>query len=181
MVWPRQSFSPKQACKSMYSRLRRCRVARRAAWSLPCRASCTTSVPQCTRWLRVRHSSASLPLRDHGLEWIHPSAPLAHPLDDGTAVISRARSGRCGDCLRRRRKSMAPIDWSVRRALGRARPRGAATGPFIYRGIPCCWRIWDWSDFPPQSRSQNIGFAAQGPRHSSPDWRHILSSRSTNR
>lgn len=28
-----------------------------------------------------------LPLQRHGLEWIHPSAPLAHPLDDGTAVI----------------------------------------------------------------------------------------------
>src|SRR5689334_636512 len=28
----------------------------------------------------------SLPLRDHGLEWIHSPAPLAHPLDDGTAV-----------------------------------------------------------------------------------------------
>ena len=30
---------------------------------------------------------SSLPLRDYGLEWIQPSAPLAHPLDDGTAVI----------------------------------------------------------------------------------------------
>lgn len=29
----------------------------------------------------------TLPLQDHGLEWIHPSAPLAHPLDDGTAVM----------------------------------------------------------------------------------------------
>src|SRR5581483_763634 len=29
----------------------------------------------------------SLPLADHGLQWIHPSAPLAHPLDDGSAVI----------------------------------------------------------------------------------------------
>lgn len=28
----------------------------------------------------------SLPLRDHGLEWIHPDIPLAHPLDDGTAA-----------------------------------------------------------------------------------------------
>ena len=28
----------------------------------------------------------SLPLGDHGLEWIHPRIPLAHPLDDGTAV-----------------------------------------------------------------------------------------------
>ncbi|MDP9478385.1 MAG: NAD(P)/FAD-dependent oxidoreductase [Actinomycetota bacterium] len=30
---------------------------------------------------------ASLPLEEHGLEWIHPPAPLAHPLDDGTAVV----------------------------------------------------------------------------------------------
>jgi len=29
----------------------------------------------------------SLPLADHGLEWIQPSAPLAHPFDDGTAVV----------------------------------------------------------------------------------------------
>ncbi len=29
----------------------------------------------------------SLPLADHGLEWIHPPAPLAHPLDDGTAAV----------------------------------------------------------------------------------------------
>lgn len=29
---------------------------------------------------------SSLPLNDHGLEWIHSPAALAHPLDDGTAV-----------------------------------------------------------------------------------------------
>ena len=29
----------------------------------------------------------SLPLEKYGLEWIHPSSPLAHPLDDGTAVL----------------------------------------------------------------------------------------------
>lgn len=28
-----------------------------------------------------------LPLAAHGLAWIHPPAPLAHPFDDGTAVI----------------------------------------------------------------------------------------------
>jgi phytoene dehydrogenase-like protein len=28
-----------------------------------------------------------LPLTEHGLEWIHPEAPLAHPFDDGTAVL----------------------------------------------------------------------------------------------
>ena len=30
---------------------------------------------------------SSLPLRNYGLEWIHSPAPLAHPLDDGTAVM----------------------------------------------------------------------------------------------
>src|ERR1700720_2674161 len=29
----------------------------------------------------------TLPLAKHGLAFIHPDAPLAHPLDDGTAVI----------------------------------------------------------------------------------------------
>jgi phytoene dehydrogenase-like protein len=28
----------------------------------------------------------TLPLHEHGLEWVHPDVPLAHPLDDGTAV-----------------------------------------------------------------------------------------------
>jgi phytoene dehydrogenase-like protein len=28
-----------------------------------------------------------LPLSDYGLEWLHHDAPLAHPLDDGTAVV----------------------------------------------------------------------------------------------
>ena len=30
---------------------------------------------------------ASFPLEQHGLEWIQPPAPLAHPLDDGSAVM----------------------------------------------------------------------------------------------
>jgi phytoene dehydrogenase-like protein len=40
---------------------------------------------------------SSLPLSEFGLEWIHSRAPVAHPLDDGTAVmlerdLSEARS-----------------------------------------------------------------------------------------
>ena len=31
-----------------------------------------------------------LPLQNFGLDWIHPDAPLAHPLDDGTAVMAEA-------------------------------------------------------------------------------------------
>src|SRR5215467_3473917 len=30
---------------------------------------------------------SSLPLDHYGLEWIQSPAPLAHPLDDGTAVV----------------------------------------------------------------------------------------------
>ena len=34
---------------------------------------------------------SDLPLRDHGLEWIHPEIPLAHPLDgDRTALLHRS-------------------------------------------------------------------------------------------
>ena len=29
----------------------------------------------------------SVPLAELGVEWVHPDAPLAHPLDDGTAVV----------------------------------------------------------------------------------------------
>lgn len=29
----------------------------------------------------------TLPLDEHGLSWIHPDAPVAHPLDDGSAVM----------------------------------------------------------------------------------------------
>src|SRR5205807_10518444 len=29
----------------------------------------------------------SLPLEAHGLEWVEPPAPLAHPFNDGTAVL----------------------------------------------------------------------------------------------
>ncbi len=34
-----------------------------------------------------------LPLAEHGLEWIHPPAPAAHPLSDGRAVILERRLG----------------------------------------------------------------------------------------
>jgi phytoene dehydrogenase-like protein len=48
-----------------------------------------------------------LPLERHGLEWIQPDAPLAHPLDDGTAAVlersidaTAARLGADGDAYR---------------------------------------------------------------------------------
>jgi phytoene dehydrogenase-like protein len=50
----------------------------------------------------------SLPLEDHGLEWIHPDAPLAHPFDGGEAAVlersleaTAAGLGRDADAYRR--------------------------------------------------------------------------------
>ena len=50
-----------------------------------------------------------VPLAEHGVDWIHPPAPLAHPLDDGTAVVlersldetAAGLDGRDGDAWRR--------------------------------------------------------------------------------
>lgn len=59
----------------------------------------------------------SLPLREHGLEWVHPPAPLAHPLDGGRTVmlypsISETASG-MGVDGEAYRKLMGPLasDW----------------------------------------------------------------------
>src|SRR6184192_1777897 len=46
----------------------------------------------------------SLPLAEHGLEWIHPPAPLAHPFDDGTAVLLERSVATTGETLGRRRR-----------------------------------------------------------------------------
>lgn len=42
-----------------------------------------------------------LPLEEHGLDWVHPEAPLAHPFDDGTAAILRRDPRATGDSLDR--------------------------------------------------------------------------------
>ena len=58
----------------------------------------------------------SLPLGGHGFEPVHPSAPLAHPLDDGTAVMLERSPATDRSGPRRRRRGLpAP--------RGAARPR----------------------------------------------------------
>lgn len=42
-----------------------------------------------------------LPLSDHGLDWVQPPAPLAHPLDDGTAVVMERSVEETADSLGR--------------------------------------------------------------------------------
>jgi phytoene dehydrogenase-like protein len=58
-----------------------------------------------------------LPLAEHGLEWIHPPTPLAHPLDDGTAALLErsieATGATLGPDAAAYRQLMAPLvaDW----------------------------------------------------------------------
>ena len=60
----------------------------------------------------------TLPLEQYGLEWIHPLAPLAHPLDDGTAAVLERSVEATGATLGRDaaayRRLMGPLvaNWS---------------------------------------------------------------------
>ncbi len=40
-----------------------------------------------------------LPLAAHGLAWVHPSAPMAHPFDDGTAALLERSTEATADTL----------------------------------------------------------------------------------
>lgn len=71
---------------------------------------------------------SALPLERHGLEWIHAPAPLAHPLDDGRAVLlergsPRGRSG-AGPAPPLIRSDAGPIQDELWRSL---------VGPFLDR------------------------------------------------
>jgi phytoene dehydrogenase-like protein len=55
----------------------------------------------------------SLPLAEHGVEWVHSEAALAHPFDDGTAALLRRSVEETGETLGRDggryRRLMAPL------------------------------------------------------------------------
>ena len=86
---------------------------------------------------------ASPALRDLDVDWVHPDAPLAHPLDDGTAVVLERSLDETADQLGRDadayRKALRPLleafpaiaDLHLARAgraLGVARPVAALEG-----------------------------------------------------
>jgi phytoene dehydrogenase-like protein len=54
-----------------------------------------------------------LPMREHGLEWIHPEIALAHPLDDGSAVVLvrslDETASMLGEDARTYRRIIAPV------------------------------------------------------------------------
>jgi phytoene dehydrogenase-like protein len=55
----------------------------------------------------------SLPLEEHGVEWVQPTAALAHPFDDGTAALLLRSvdetAAMLGEDERRYRKLIAPL------------------------------------------------------------------------
>jgi phytoene dehydrogenase-like protein len=55
----------------------------------------------------------TLPLKEHGLAWVHPPTPLAHPLDGGTAAALErsvdATADRLGPDARAYRRLMGPL------------------------------------------------------------------------
>src|SRR5438445_166226 len=63
----------------------------------------------------------TLPLAEHGLAWIHPPAPLAHPLDGGTAVMVERSVDQTADGLgadgAAYRSLMGPIAGGLVRSL----------------------------------------------------------------
>ena len=71
----------------------------------------------------------SLPLEDFGLEWIHPHAPLAHPLDDGTAVLLCRSIDDTAASTRRRRRGISQVVRTAGRRLRHAARRHSAATP----------------------------------------------------
>ena len=85
---------------------------------------------------------STLPLSDYGLEWIQPSAPVAHPLDDGTAVILERDLAKPKPRWVKMASSgggysgRSPSDgrnWLLK-SCGRYR---------CFPGIHSCWPVWD--------------------------------------
>ena len=64
----------------------------------------------------------SLPLEEHGLEWIHPPTPLAHPFDGGTAAVLErsieATASTLGPDAETYRRMMEPISADAGRIAG---------------------------------------------------------------
>ncbi len=67
----------------------------------------------------------------HGVEWLHPEAPFAHPFDDGTAVIAgtsvEVTAARLGRDRRRWRRVFGPLAADLERLLS------ALLGPLLRR------------------------------------------------
>ena len=72
----------------------------------------------------------TLPLANYGLEWIYGAAPLAHPLDDGTAIVLERDLGQAEQALgvdgKEWRRLMKPAAGRLERICRRRSRPGAA-------------------------------------------------------
>ncbi len=82
----------------------------------------------------------TLPLDRHGLEWIHSPVPLAHPLDDGTAVLMersvKATAANLGNDAASYRRLLDPLasHWDDL-ASDLLRPFGFPRHPLLFSGF----------------------------------------------
>ena len=114
----------------------------------------------------------SLALEDHGLEWVHPETPLAHPLEEGAGADSSARSWRTAAGLEEDgpawRSLFGPLaqtgtHWPTRRSLlctGRAARVRSYGSPRVRRARPKDWRMRPFPFEP--ARALFAGIAAHG-------------------
>ena len=113
---------------------------------------------------------STLPLAEHGLEWIHPRYPVAHPLDDGSvAVLERdvdATAANLGDDAESYRNLMSPLvrDWSriAAGAMGPLRPprNPVAMGRFGMKALRSARGLADSWLRTAQARALFAGIAA---------------------
>ena len=113
---------------------------------------------------------STLPLAEHGLEWVHPQHPVAHPLDDGrAAVLERdvdATAANLGDDAESYRNLMSPLmrDWSriAAGAMGPLRPprNPIAMGLFGMKALRSARGLADSRLRTAQARALFAGIAA---------------------
>lgn len=113
---------------------------------------------------------STLPLEAHGLEWIHPRYPVAHPLDDGgAAVLERdvaATAERLGEDARAYHRLLSPLvrDWTKisNGAMGPIRlPRNpVAMARFGLRGLRSAKGLADGRLRTDRARALFAGIAA---------------------
>lgn len=113
---------------------------------------------------------STLPLEQHGLEWINPPVALAHPLDDGAPVLVERSLERTaaslGDDQHAYEKLMAPLlqDWDrfVRDLLGPLPlpPQTPLTyARFALHALPSAWMLARGSFRNPRTRGMFAGMA----------------------
>ena len=117
----------------------------------------------------------SLPLKERGLEWVQPAAPLAHPLDDGSAVILERSVEATAENLGEDRERYVRL----LSALLSAWPKleSSVQRPFSFPAHPFAALV---SDGPCSARHRtppSTSFGARARERSSPAWPHTRSCR----